>query len=224
MSKSDHRQKEKARAREKSDERKRVVLRVLEGCDEVGTKKLAELAVTGVVPTCAEGCSHCCRLEIPISRAEGEVLVDWLVTNRPPAALDAIRVRLRAWLAWYRTDYVALLASGLSRSEAFAKHAPLCSLLEDNRCGGYSARPITCRNHYVSSPVAECDPATTTREPDPIYAVSMAARTHVVELHNLVSRQGGDYRATIHLIAEWLAHLLEVEREPWQGSPPLDLG
>ena len=25
-------------------------------------------------------------------------------------------------------------------------------------------------------------------------------------------------------ISEWLAHLLEVEREPWQGSPRLDLG
>lgn len=200
------------------------MLRVLAGCDEAGTRKLAELAATGVVPTCADGCSHCCRLEIPISRAEGEVLVDWLVANRPPAELDAIRARLVAWLAWYRTEYPRLLATGLSRSEVFAKHAPLCSLLEGNRCGAYAARPITCRNHYVSSPVSECDPATTTREPDPIYAVSMAARTHVMELHDLVSRQGGEYVATIHLIGEWLAHLLEVEREPWRGSPRLELG
>ncbi len=224
MSKTVQRQKEKARAQAKLDERKRVTLRVLEGCEAVSAHKLAELAATGVVPTCAAGCSHCCRLEVPLSRAEAEVLVDWLVANREPAQLDAIRDRLRAWLVWYRNDYRALIASGVSRSDAFAKHAPLCALLEGDRCGAYEARPITCRNHVVSSPVSECDPATSTRGPDVIFAVSVAARTHVLELQNLASRQGGDYLATVHLIAEWLAHLLDVEREPWQGSPRLELG
>lgn len=224
MSKTTQRQKEKAAAREKLEERKRVTLRVLEGCDDAGAKKLAELATTGVVPTCTEGCSHCCRLEIPISRAEGEVLADWIVANRTPEDIAKIRERLQAWLVWYRTDYHALVAGGLDRSEVFAKHAPMCALLDAHRCGAYAARPITCRNHHVSSPVPDCDPATTTREPQPIFAVSMAARSHVVELQNLVSRQGGDYFATIHLISEWLAHLLDVEREPWHGSPKLELG
>jgi hypothetical protein len=86
---------------------------------------------------------------------------------------------------------------------------------------GYA--PVTCRNHYVSSPVAECDPATGSGEPDIILSVARATYPHVVELRRVVESQGGDYLASIHLISEWLVHLLEVEREPWQGAPRLSL-
>jgi Fe-S-cluster containining protein len=224
VSKVDQRKKEKAAAQAKLEERKRVTLKVLADCSETGDKKLAELAGKGIVPSCGPGCSHCCRLEVPISRAEGEVVVEWLHANRTPEQLEAIRDKLRAWIHWYRVDYPKLIASGLTRVEIFAKHAPLCSMIENDSCSVYPVRPILCRNHHVSSPVAECDPATTTREPEPIFAVPLAARAHVMELQNLVSRQGGDYFATVHLIGEWFAHLLEVEREPWQLHPKIDLG
>ena len=186
--------------------------------------KLVLLAPTGVVPTCTAGCSHCCSLEIPVSRAEGEALVAWLVEHRSADELAAIRDRLRAWLVWYRTDYPRLVAGGMARTDAFFRHAPKCSLLEDHRCSAYPARPVTCRNHYVSSPVSVCDPAVGNGEPDVMLAVASATRDHVVEIHRVVERQGGNYLASIHLLPEWLAHLLEVEREPWQGSPKLELG
>jgi Fe-S-cluster containining protein len=222
MSKVD-RQREKARSLANADERKRVALRVFGGVDEAGARKLAELAAKGVTPSCVEGCAHCCRLEIPMSRAEGEALVDWLVANRSAEEVDAVRDRLRGWLVWYRTEYPRLIASGTSRVEAFFRHAPQCSLLVDNRCTAYPVRPVACRNHMVSSPASRCDPANGDGEVDSMLDVARATYPHVVELQNVVAKQGGTYLATIHLIAEWLAHLLDVEREPWQGSPPLEL-
>jgi hypothetical protein len=62
-----------------------------------------------------------------------------------------------------------------------------------------------------------CDPATSTREPDEMLDIPRATQPYVVELRRVVERQGGDYLASIHLISEWLAHLLEVEREPWRA-------
>jgi hypothetical protein len=85
----------------------------------------------------------------------------------------------------------------------------------------YPVRPIPGRNHFVSSPPEVC---ATGGDPDVILDVSRAASGTVRELRDVVERQGGSYMATIHLIGEWLAHLLEVEREPWQGAPPLQLG
>ena len=135
MGKTEQRQRDKARAVANADERRRVVLRVLQGCDEAGANKLAHLATTGVVPSCSAGCSHCCRLEIPVSRPEAEVLVAWLTEHRTPDELDAIRAKLRAWLAWYRTELPKL---AMDRADAFARLAPKCALLApDGRCGAY---------------------------------------------------------------------------------------
>ena len=158
-----------------------------------------------------------------MSRAEGETIVAWLAENATPEALAEIRERLRAWLAWYRSDYPALVASGMSRVDAFFRHAPPCALLVGGRCSAYPVRPITCRNHVVSSPVAECDPAIGGGDPALILDVARASFDHVAELRALIESQGGSYLASIHLIGEWLAHLLEVEREPWVGAPSLEL-
>jgi hypothetical protein len=223
VGKADQRRHDKARALEKADERRRVALRVLQGCDEAATRELAALAAAGVTPTCTAGCAHCCKLEIPMSRPEAEALVGWLGANRTGDELAALRERLRRWLAWYRTDYPRLVASGLARAEVFFRHAPTCALNERGMCGAYPVRPVACRNHFVSSPVAECDPATSTRECDTLLAIPRATHEHVVELRRVVEKQGGDYLASVHLIAEWLAHLLEVEREPWRGAPRLEL-
>ena len=219
MGKADQKRQQKALALANADERRRVVLRVFQGCDDVGVSTLAELAKTGVTASCTAGCSHCCSQEIPMTRAEGEMLVAWLVENRTPEELDAIRARLRGWLAWYRTEYPQHLAAGLSRVDVFFRHAPKCALLEDDRCSAYRVRPVACRNHFVSSPASRCDPATGTGEIDEILAVSKASYDHVVEIRRVVERQGGNFMASVHMHAEWLVHLLDVEREPWLDAP-----
>jgi hypothetical protein len=224
MGKADQKRLSKQRALDHADERRRVVLRVLQGCDEAGPAKLAELAQAGVVASCSEGCSHCCSLEIPVTRAEIETLIAWLREHRDAAELDAIRDRLRAWLAWYRTDYPRHIAAGLDRVDVFFRHAPKCALLVDDRCGVYPVRPVTCRNHYVSSPVSVCDPAVGSGDVAVITAVGAATYEHVAEIRRVIERQGGSFLGSVHLLPEWLVHLLDVEREPWRVHPALALG
>jgi hypothetical protein len=214
VGKADDRARAKAKAQANAEARRIVALRVLQGCDEVAARELAVLAAAGVTPSCTSGCTHCCHLEIPVSRPEAEVLVGWLIAHRGAAELDAIRDRLRAWLAWYR-DELPALAAAADRADAFFRHGPACALLVDRVCTAYEVRPVTCRNHLVSSPVAQCDPATSTGEPDLLLGIARATYDHVVELRRTIERQGGSYEASVHLLPEWLAHLLDVEAEPW---------
>ncbi len=223
MGKADDKRAAKAKAAANVEERKRVVLRVYQGVDETATAKLAKLAQTGVVPTCSVGCAHCCRLEIPMTRPEGETLVAWLVEHKTPEELDAIRARLHAWLAWYRGGYVAEIAAGATRVDTFFRHAPSCALLVDHRCTAYPVRPVTCRNHLVSSPVSVCDPAVGTGDSEVMTTVAAATYDHVAEIRRTIERQGGNFMASVHLLPEWLIHLLEIEREPWRNAPPLEL-
>jgi len=188
MGKADQRRLEKARAAEKTEERKRVTLHVLAACDEARDRTLAAKRLT---PSCGEGCAYCCSHEVPVSRAEGETLVAWLLEHKTPEELARIRERLASW-----------------------RVAKACALLEDGRCIAYDVRPITCRNHLASSPPSQCAPGSKL-EPVLILDVPRAAYPHVAELQALIRRQGSDYMASIHQLPEWLAHLLEVEREPW---------
>jgi len=223
MGKAEDKRKDKERALLHRDERRRVVLRVFQGCDETTAQKLTALAEKGVVTTCRAGCSHCCSSEVPVTRAEGETLAAWLVEHRSPEELEAIRARLRAWLAWYRGAYLERVAT-MPRVEVFFRHGPPCVLLEDDRCSAYPVRPVACRNLYVSSPPSVCDPAVGSGNPDSIDSIARATYDHVVEIRRTVERQGGNFLASVHRLPEWLAHLLEVESEPWRGAPRLELG
>lgn len=64
MGKADRRQ-DKARALAKADERRRVALRVFQGCDQAGAHVRGELASKGITPSCTEGCSYCCHYGRP---------------------------------------------------------------------------------------------------------------------------------------------------------------
>ncbi len=223
MGKAEQKRADKARSLANADERRRVVLRVYQGCEAASAAKLAQLATTGVTPSCTVGCSHCCSLEVPTTRAEGETLVAWITEHRTADELEMIRTRLRSWLVWYRTEYPRLLAAGRTRVEAFFRAGPPCPLLEAGQCSAYPVRPVTCRTHYVSSPASVCDPAVGSGDADVMVAVPSATYEHVAEIRRVIEKQGGNFLASIHLLPEWLAHLFEVEREPWHGAPRLDL-
>lgn len=225
MGKADDRRRDKLRAEANVAERRRVVLRVYEQVEATTTTTLAQLAARGVTPTCVAGCTHCCNLEIPTTRAEAETVVAWLREHAPAEQLDAIRAGLVRWLAWYGRELPAHLATGLPRHLAVFRHAPACPLLgADGRCGAYPVRPISCRNHYVTSPVTRCDPAHGDGEADELSEVARASVDHVAQIRRTIEAQGGTWLASVHLLQQWLAHLLDVAKEPWRDALPLDLG
>lgn len=219
MGKAWIRRADKARAAAQVEERRKVVLRVLEACDDEARRELARLVSTGVASSCRAGCAHCCRLEVPVTRAEAETVVHWIRAHCREDEIDRFRARLRAWLRWYRTDYVAAIAAGGDRDDVFQQRGVACALLaDDGRCSVYEVRPVTCRNYHVSSPPEACAPEGS-GDIHVMYSIPTMTRVHVAELHRVIEGQGGNVLGSVHLLQEWLAHLLDVEREPWIGSP-----
>ena len=85
---------------------------------------------------CADGCPHCCVLNVAILLPEGMVIADRLRERLPPAALDALRGRLAAHcrrVRWMEDD------------ERISKQVA-CPLLDgDGHCTIHPVRPLVCR-------------------------------------------------------------------------------
>ena len=135
-------------------------------------------AETGKTISCRKGCGACCRQLVPISRTEGERLLQ-LIEAMPAARREALTRRFDAAAA-------AIEAAGLKdRSDRtdrelslayFALRVP-CPFLEDESCSIHAERPLVCREYVVTSPAELC--AGPTQEgvtPVAVPKVSPAAR------------------------------------------------
>ena len=216
------------RARELVRERIGMVRAAMHTCDEDIERELAVLAARGVVPSCSKGCAHCCRQEILVPRAEAEAIVDWLQSSWSAEQLDGLKHRLRAWLVWHHGEFTRRVSAGEDRQTVAFEDGPGCLVLHENACSIYPVRPTMCRMHYVTSSPDACrsvrDPAFTRDEN--IATVPSIHRVALPSVHRIreeVTRQGIDYWGTVHLLPEWLAHLLRVEDQPWRTAPPLRL-
>jgi hypothetical protein len=212
--------KDAERARALVRERIKVTRDAMVECDQQVERELDTLAARGITPACSRGCANCCRQGIFATRAEAEAVVDWLQASWSPDQLDALRARIRDWLSWYRSDYRRLVDRGVPRAVAFLEHGPFCVALVDHACSVYPVRPMSCRIHYVSSPPDACR---TDDDPRAVVLSSIARVTQpaILKIRGMIERQGANFLGTVHLLPEWLAHLLRVEDQPWRTSPPL---
>jgi Fe-S-cluster containining protein len=223
MNRKQQRIAEKKATLEHVQQRRSLALKVFDEVDGMVEREIARSAAAGRPATCSKGCSHCCRQEIYVPRAEAEAMVQWLEGSAPHVIAD-LKVKIAAWLHWYRSEYPKLTASGVTRREALSSHGPECPALLDGACSIYPVRPIFCRTHYVTSPADACraagDPA---RLDVPIESMRMFAKAAPigVKLRALIESQGADFNGTVHLLAEWLAHLLGIEQQPWQAPKQL---
>ena len=135
-------------------------------------------AEAGQVISCQKGCGACCRQLVPVSRSEGERLLE--VIEGLPAER---RVRIAERFAAAET---AVEAGGLveraGRSDRelstayFALGVP-CPFLEDESCSIHPERPLVCREYLVTSPAALCaGPLQEGVTPVAVPKVSLAAR------------------------------------------------
>ncbi|HET7504609.1 MAG TPA: YkgJ family cysteine cluster protein [Kofleriaceae bacterium] len=211
------------RARALVRERIKVARGAMEACDAAIDRELGELATRGIAPTCSKGCAHCCRQEILVTRAEAEAIVEWVTATKSGPELDELRQRLRAWLAWFRDEAPRRIAAGQTREVALYEHGPQCVALVDDACSIYPVRPMMCRIHFVrSNPDAcrqEADPALA-REPVVVLrSIHRVTQPAILRIRAEIERQGSDFMASVHLLPEWLAHLLRVEAQPWLNAP-----
>ena len=96
--------------------------------------------------TCTKGCSNCCHHPFFISIVEGILLYRHLATRG--LWVPSLQKRLRETRdRTLGTAYDVWLKSNIP-----------CSLLEDNLCLAYEARPLNCRMTYAISNPQFCHP------------------------------------------------------------------
>jgi Fe-S-cluster containining protein len=128
--------------------------------------------------SCRKGCGACCRQLVPISRTEGERLLD-LVEAMPRERRGEIKRRFAAAEAILAPagfeDRTGKTDRELSTSY-FALGVP-CPFLEEESCSIHAERPLVCREYLVTSPAELCaGPVQEGVTPVPVPKVSLAAR------------------------------------------------
>jgi Fe-S-cluster containining protein len=138
---------------------------------------VVKAAEAGETVSCRKGCGACCRQLVPISRTEGERLLQ-LVEAMPAERREAL-------LARFASAEAAIEGAGLKERERsdrelsvayFALRIP-CPFLKDESCSIHPERPLVCREYLVTSPAEFCaGPAQEGVTPVAVPKVSMAAR------------------------------------------------
>jgi len=128
--------------------------------------------------SCRKGCGACCRQLVPISRTEGERLLQ-LVEAMPAARREALMARFAAAEAAIANAGLKERGSRTDRELSvayFALGLP-CPFLEDESCSIHTERPLVCREYLVTSPATLCaGPAQEGVTPVPVPKLSLAAR------------------------------------------------
>jgi len=139
---------------------------------------VVEAAEAGHTISCRKGCGACCRQLVPVSRTEGERLLQ-LVETMPAERRRALSTRFSA--AEAAIDRTGLKERG-DRSDrelsvAYFAQGIACPFLEDESCSIHPERPLVCREYLVTSPAELCSgPAQEGVTPVAVPKVSMAAR------------------------------------------------
>ena len=140
---------------------------------------VVEAAEVGQTISCRKGCGACCRQLVPVSRTEGERLLQ-VVDALPGERRDALMKRFAmAEVAIEDADLGE--RRGRSDRELSAAYFALglpCPFLEDESCSIHPERPLVCREYLVTSPAALCaGPKQEGVTPVAVPKVSLAARS-----------------------------------------------
>lgn len=135
-------------------------------------------AEAGKPVSCRKGCGACCRQLVPISRTEGERLLD-LVEAMPREWRGEIKRRFSAAEAILVPAGFGDPAGKTDRelsTSYFALGVP-CPFLEEESCSIHAERPLVCREYLVTSPAELCaGPVQEGVTPVPVPKISLAAR------------------------------------------------
>ena len=95
---------------------------------------------------CQAGCWWCCTLQVFTTCSEAILIADHLRQTLPPEDVTRLIARLTA----------TTLQMGLSTENTWRATRTRCVFLQDdNQCGIYAVRPLTCRKH-TSGDVTYC--------------------------------------------------------------------
>src|SRR5229473_1530469 len=133
---------------------------------------VVEAAEAGHTISCRKGCGACCRQLVPVSRTEGERLLQ-LVKAMPADRREALSARFAA--AEAAIDRAGLKERG-DRSDrelsvAYFAQGIACPFLEDESCSIHPERPLVCREYLVTSTAGSAR-LTSSRRSQPAIAIN----------------------------------------------------
>jgi Fe-S-cluster containining protein len=136
------------------------------------------LTKSGGSISCRKGCGACCRQLVPVSRTEGERLLQ-VVEAMPAERREVLKARFAAAEAAIEGGDLKERQGRSDRelSTAYFALGVPCPFLEDESCSIHPERPLVCREYLVTSPAALCaGPKQEGVTPVAVPKVSMAAR------------------------------------------------
>jgi Fe-S-cluster containining protein len=135
-------------------------------------------AEAGQAISCRKGCGACCRQLVPISRTEGERLLE-VVEAMPEDRRKTLALRFEqaeAALAQAGLSFPSAMSDRELSAAYFALGIP-CPFLEEESCSIHPERPLICREYLVTSPAALCAmPGQDGVTPVAVPKLSLAAR------------------------------------------------
>jgi Fe-S-cluster containining protein len=139
---------------------------------------VVEAAEMGKAISCRKGCGACCRQLVPVSRTEGERLLQ-VVQAMPVEQQEVVKARFAAAEATIERGDLRERRGRSNRelSTAYFALGVPCPFLEDESCSIHPERPLVCREYLVTSPAELCaGPDQEGVTPVAVPKVSMAAR------------------------------------------------
>jgi Fe-S-cluster containining protein len=133
------------------------------------TERLVGMAVRtaqqdGRTVSCRAGCGACCRQAVPVSLPEAFLLYEYCA-GQPKERRDALLARFasaRATLAASSVTERSIQPGSHGTKEMIAialEYFQLnlaCPFLESESCSIHAFRPMSCREHLVTSPAEDC--------------------------------------------------------------------
>ncbi len=178
-----------------------------------------------VAISCKPGCAACCRQMVPLTETEAFYLAA-LIESMPPERQAALKSRFASVLDTLQsagmldrlrpealTEADVRLQAGVDYFKLFLA----CPFLENENCGIYPHRPLSCREYLVTSPPANC----AAPSPETIDMVPMPTRVSYV-LHRFGDGKGRQpvKVITLPLLLEF-ASQNSVEDQPLVPAPQL---
>jgi len=163
----------------------------------------------GIIPTCAWGCSHCCRNHIITNVAEAHALAQYIKREFSIGQIRGLRTRTKQWHEWNDYRPGSYPSSNIRAHTDFSNYDHCCPLLVHDACSAYPVRPVVCRTHYICSHPRFCseanDPESTTPPPVAITSIIKETSQFLVTIRDYIESAGWDFSRSIMLLPHWLA-------------------
>lgn len=156
----------------------------------------------GKIASCKAGCSHCCKILIPASRLEGDLLKAYMESHYSKEEIKNFKEKINK-----NKELLKRVIHGEDKFleenyKAYNESKISCAFLDkDERCTSYEARPFVCRRYLVFNEPDICEnKSKTTNQYYSKYLTTV--KNAIVTLNKLVYGDACEYKHILSWFVE----------------------